>query len=335
MNRQFTFAVVTVCLVFAAILNLSAQPAGAVATAPIYVPDFTHANDPMPDGVIEWDATQKSVDATNGQEMAWFAFAFTNVATRVEITLVTNITVSTGFTTVTNHSFWSRISGNRYASVPVAVHTTNTVTITNSSAPTSLAILDAHASCGCTQPQLPSKPWLLAPGTNGVLRISVDLHGKNGMLVKWVDVTTERGQKKLTLQINIAPPPPVQPLSEEERARGIAMSKLDRQAVFKGDCVSCHAKEVKGKYGQQLFAQVCAVCHESSPRATMVPDLHQLKEPTSEEFWRTWITSGKAGTLMPAFASSQGGPLDDMQIASLASWLNAVIPPKPAPPSAK
>ena len=30
---------------------------------------------------------------------------------------------------------------------------------------------------------------------------------------------------------------------------------------------------------------------------------------------------------MPAFATSQGGPLNDMQIASLAAYLNAIIPP--------
>ena len=51
------------------------------------------------------------------------------------------------------------------------------------------------------------------------------------------------------------------------------------------------------------------------------------------EFWRTWITAGKAGSLMPAFATSQGGPLNDMQIASLAAYLNAVIPSKVPPPA--
>jgi len=30
---------------------------------------------------------------------------------------------------------------------------------------------------------------------------------------------------------------------------------------------------------------------------------------------------------MPAFATSQGGPLNDMQIASLAAYLAAVNPP--------
>ena len=31
--------------------------------------------------------------------------------------------------------------------------------------------------------------------------------------------------------------------------------------------------------------------------------------------------AGKAGSLMPAFATSQGGPLNDLQIASLAAYL--------------
>jgi mono/diheme cytochrome c family protein len=101
---------------------------------------------------------------------------------------------------------------------------------------------------------------------------------------------------------------------------------VDRQAVFKGDCASCHIKKIEGKYGQPLFAAVCAVCHETENRATMVPDLRNLQVPTNVEFWRTWITAGKAGSLMPAFATSQGGPLNDMQIASLAAYLNAVYP---------
>jgi len=148
-------------------------------------------------------------------------------------------------------------------------------------------------------------------------------------------VGTERGRMELMLRINIEPPPPPKPMSEAERARGIAAAKIDRQAVFKGDCASCHANHLGGKYGQQLFAAACAVCHEANPRATMVPDLHHLKDQTSQEFWSAWITSGKAGTLMPAFSSAQGGPLNDMQIASLAAYLNAVIPPHPQAAAAK
>ena len=124
-------------------------------------------------------------------------------------------------------------------------------------------------------------------------------------------------------------------MTDAERAAGITAAKIDREAVFKGDCAKCHLKNIQGKYGQQLFDALCAICHEATPRASMVPDLHNLKEATSEEFWRTWITSGKAGTLMPAFATAQGGPLNDLQIASLAAYLNATHPSKVPPPAAK
>jgi mono/diheme cytochrome c family protein len=159
-----------------------------------------------------------------------------------------------------------------------------------------------------------------------VIRIKVNLAGKTGVVPKYVTVSTDHGKIDLRLLITIHPALPPRPLTEEERAQGIAASKIDRQAVFKGDCVSCHAKNVQGKYGETLFKLVCGVCHESNPRASMVPDLHNLKEPTNEAFWRAWITSGKPGTLMPAFATAQGGPLDEMQIATLAAYLNTAIP---------
>jgi hypothetical protein len=58
----------------------------------------------------------------------------------------------------------------------------------------------------------------------------------------------------------------------------------------------------------------------------MVPDLHNLKVPTNGDFWRTWITHGKPGSLMPAFSTPQGGPLTDMQIASLAAFSTPRFP---------
>ncbi len=317
--------IATLAFFIAGTLAAAAQPSNAVTSAPVYVPDYTHAGEPLPDGVIAWDALTKQTVATNGQDFAWFAFAFTNIAVKINLGLATNVTVFTNFTTVTNTGFWTHFFGKTTTEVASVIRSTNTITITNSVTPIPIAILDAHASCGCTQPQLPSRPWLLPPGTNSVLRISVNLAGKSGMVFKYVDVSTDKGTKRLNFSINILPPPPPKPLSEEERAQGVAAAKIDRQAVFKGDCVNCHAKNVEGKFGQQLFDAICAVCHEANPRATMVPDLHHLKDPTSEEFWRTWITSGKAGTLMPAFASSQGGPLNDMQIASLAIYLNSPI----------
>jgi mono/diheme cytochrome c family protein len=272
---------VAALVVFAAgIFTAAAQPSNAVTTAPVYVPDLSHANEPLPDGVLAWDDLTKATDATNEQDFARFTFSFTNVT-----------------------------AGN-------------------------VTILAVHPSCGCTTAEMPPVPWTIPPGESGQMKLNVNLAFKSGMLFKTVNVSTDKGNKTLTLRINILPPVIVK-MSEEDRARGVAAAKVDRQAVFKGDCASCHIKHIEGKYGQPLFAAICAVCHEAEPRATMVADLHNLPVPTNEEFWRTWITAGKAGSLMPAFATSQGGPLNDMQIASLAAYLNAVYPSHATNPPAK
>jgi mono/diheme cytochrome c family protein len=258
--------------------GILAQTNHVVSTAAVYVPDMSHANEPLADSILSWSALMQTADATNEQEFASFTFSFTNITTGV------------------------------------------------------VTILNVHPSCGCTTAELPPVPWQLAPGASGAMKFKVNLEGKVGTLFKQVNVTTDRGFKNLMLRINIAPPPPMPPMTAEQRAAGVAAAKVDRQAVFKGDCASCHLpKKIEGKYGQQLFEAVCAICHEAEHRATMVPDLHNLNVPTNEEFWRTWITAGKAGSLMPAFATSQGGPLTDLQIASLAAYLNAICPSKVAP----
>jgi mono/diheme cytochrome c family protein len=324
MQMKLTLLIAASVLIFTAgIFTAGAQPSNAVTTAPVYVPDYSHANDPLPDGIIAWDDLMKAVDVTNGQDFARFMFSFTNVATIHETVLVTNLVTTTNLVAVTNSGwFWSK----KISFVTNLATASRVTTDTNATRPVPVTILTVHPSCGCTTAELPPVPWLLAPGTNGQIKITVNLQGKAGTLFKSVTITTDKGRKDLMLRITIPPPPAPTPMSESERARGIAAAMIDRQAVFKGDCVSCHVKNIEGKYGQQLFDITCAICHEAKPRASMVPDLHSLTVPTNEEFWRTWIAAGKAGTLMPAFATSQGGPLNDMQIASLAAYLNAVIP---------
>ena len=257
---------------------ITAPPPGSLTlvTSPtLYVPDLTHAHDPLPDSVLFWDAALKTMDASNGQAAANFVFNVTNVST-----------------------------------APVT-------------------IISALPSCHCTQAELPVTPWLLPPGAGGQIKVSVDLRGKMGSFFKSVAVTTDQGLKNLLVRVSIAAAP-AHTMTEAELASGIAAAKVDRQAVFRGDCASCHNHELAGKYGPQLFAATCAICHEAEHRASMVPDLHHLTGPTGVEFWRVWITAGKPGSLMPAFAQAQGGPLDDIQIASLAQYLNAVYPPAAA-----
>jgi cytochrome c553 len=331
MKPHRTFLALVILFFAGAVFPIAAQPAPNAAAAAQAAPDTTHANGLLPDGVLNWDATTKIVAATNGQNFARFVFSFTNAAKRVNLARSTNFTYVTNFITVTNTGFWSALAGHKIAKSAMVTTNRHVATVTNSITPMPLSILDAYASCGCTQPELPAKPWVLPPGTNGLLRVNVSLIGKSGSLYKTLLVTTDEGKVQLNLAVNIEEPPAEATLSEAERARGIAAAKVDRQAIFHGDCAGCHINKIAGVFGQALFKQTCAICHEVNPRASMVPDLHHLKDPTSDQFWRAWITSGKAGTLMPAFATAQGGPLSDMQIASLAAYLDLLIPPTPQP----
>ena len=334
--RQTFFALAVGGCFFAGGFAVTAQSdKAAVTSAPVYMPDTSHANQPLPDGVIAWDALLKTLDTTNGQDFARFVFTFTNVAQKIDLGLATNVTRISNFTVTTNTGFWARLLGKKTTRVAHLNISTNTVTVTNSITPMPVTVLNVHPSCGCTTAELPPVPWTLPGGTTGQIKLSVNMAGKMGTLFKQVTVTTDHGTKNLMLRINVLPPPPLPEMTQAQRDAGIAAAKVDRQAVFRGDCVSCHVPKIEGKYGQQLYDAICTVCHEAKTRATMVPDLHNLPVPTNEEFWRTWITAGKAGSLMPAFATSQGGPLSDLQIASLAAYLNAVIPSHAAPPAAK
>jgi mono/diheme cytochrome c family protein len=191
--------------------------------------------------------------------------------------------------------------------------------------PASLTIINVHTSCGCTTAQLPTLPWTVPSGMNGQIGVRVNLAGKSGTVNKTITLVTDQGAKTLLVKITIeTPDSPV--MSVTNRLQNLKISQSDRQAIFGGDCASCHIKSIEGKYGKELYDSVCSVCHEAAHRATMVPDLHTLTAPTDELFWRTWISYGRQGSLMPAFAKTENGPLTDMQIASLAAYLNAVIP---------
>ena len=188
-----------------------------------------------------------------------------------------------------------------------------------------------RTSCGCTVAKLPSQPWHIAPGSNGPIEVTLNLAGKSGMIAKGVTVDTTAGIKQLTVRVNIpgAAAPgslPVQAsgtMADADRLKNMQLALADRQVVFRNaECAKCHADPAKGKTdGRILYTAVCATCHNSHLRAAAVPDLRTLPHPTTAEHWRTWITYGRAGSMMPAFAESEGGPLNQQQISALVDFM--------------
>jgi mono/diheme cytochrome c family protein len=196
-----------------------------------------------------------------------------------------------------------------------------------------VVINDVHTSCGCTAAKLPEQPWKLAPGSNGQIKVTMNLAGKFGTVPKTVTVNTDKGSKMLMVKTTILPPAVSAPMGGREANQKIALT--DRQAVFRGDCATCHAEPARNKMGKDLYVAACGVCHEAEHRAGMVPDLHAIKQETNAEFWRNWITQGKPGTLMPAFSEKEGGILTHAQIQSLVNYLSSAIPSKPQTQTAK
>lgn len=178
------------------------------------------------------------------------------------------------------------------------------------------------ASCSCTVAKLPSQPWHLAPGTNSKLEVTVDLKGKVGEFEKTLTVFFA-GKDVQPKFLRVAVKMPDRKIM---RQTNMKLAQADRQAVFKNDCAKCHAEPAKTKSGMALYHDICGICHEAKPRASMVPELRLLPHPTDYTFWKTMIANGKPGTLMPAFAASQGGPLTDEQIDALAKEIEAAFP---------
>lgn len=177
-----------------------------------------------------------------------------------------------------------------------------------------------QTSCGCTAANI-QLPMKIGPGGVTQIPVNMDVRGKSGVVIKTVTIHTDQGQKVVMVKSTIPPPATDAAGMALSRERNQQLALADRQAVFKGDCARCHVEPVIGKMGKDLYTFACGICHEAEHRATMVPDLHQLKVTPNAEYWKLFITHGKPATLMPAFAQAQGGPLSDAQINSLVDYL--------------
>jgi mono/diheme cytochrome c family protein len=192
---------------------------------------------------------------------------------------------------------------------------------------------DVKTSCECTAAGMPGKPWRLAPGEAGKLEAVVDLRDKmrgvtaSEVVLKDIYVISTNATNLLTVAITI-PPGLTNTLTQHQidRIWGQKLAAVDRQAVFKSTCAQCHLIPAFGRNGENLYHATCGICHEASPRSPMVPDLAALKTEIDTNYWRTWVTYGKPGTLMPGFLNTEGGPLEAAQVDSLVAYLGKAFP---------
>src|ERR1039458_2322436 len=150
-----------------------------------------------------------------------------------------------------------------------------------------IVIQAVYASCHCTVATLPASPWILLPGAGGAVTARVDLTDQEeGKGTKTLTVFTSVGERVLTLKV--AMPPPLRaagaPLTAAERKAAMAKAAADARAIFKGDCATCHVDKARGLLGKELYAAACGICHDSPRRASFVPDLHGLKQPTDLDY---------------------------------------------------
>ncbi len=185
-----------------------------------------------------------------------------------------------------------------------------------------VTISAVRPSCGCTVVELPTIPWVLAPGASGSLPATVDFTGKDGTLTKSLFIETSAGPQTLTLRVKLPP------MDENVRQKNQEAARADRQAVFRGGCVQCHVIPALGKTGEDLFRAACLNCHTPTGRASMVPDLFTARTHRDAAWWRTWISDGRDGTLMPAFAKPRG-ILTKAEIDSLVAFALKQLPTEP------
>jgi mono/diheme cytochrome c family protein len=193
-----------------------------------------------------------------------------------------------------------------------------------------------ETSCGCTVATLPANPWHLAPGAHGKVDATVNLDGKGaGLISKTLTFSIScngnyLGTRVATVKVNVPTVPAPAELSAEERQAAMERAKADPQEIFKNrSCAKCHVDQGVHQWGSRLYAADCGICHDSPNRASFVPDLHSLKIATDFSYWKSIIANGKPHTLMPGFADTAGGPLNDDQVHSLAEYLSRNFPGRP------
>jgi mono/diheme cytochrome c family protein len=276
---------------------------------------------------LVFDALLKEHVAKEGETQALLNFSLTNISS-MEV-VINNVRTSCGCTVPTLPSRPWRLPPGASGSFGVAVDLRGKFGILTKS----VFVDIAEAAAASSAPPGASNV-LAVPGSLVVTNVAASpgLPALTNTSLSATNIAAaaplKTWMKPLTVRVTL-PQKPLVANAMDDRVRNMQLAMADRQIVFKGECAKCHSEPTKEKTGLALYQAGCAICHDSHNRATMVPDLRALKHPTDREHWIKWTAFGRPGSLMPAFAQSEGGPLTEEQIDSLADYLTTTISQKP------
>ncbi|TFH36770.1 MAG: c-type cytochrome [Anaerolineales bacterium] len=87
--------------------------------------------------------------------------------------------------------------------------------------------------------------------------------------------------------------------------------------------------------GAELYQTYCVMCHGLDGRGRVGANLQSFPGIAVDAALQQTITRGVAGSVMPAFSETQGGPLSDVDIADVSAYISSVLrgtePIAPAP----
>lgn len=191
-----------------------------------------------------------------------------------------------------------------------------------------LELKSVEPSCGCTVVDQLKNIY----GSNEVdtLKAVLDTEDKFGIIRKEITVTTNDPNQEtvlLVLEANVKEHPNASKMAEMRANAGANAS------IFEGECRSCHVNRGVGKFGKDLYAASCQMCHgpagvedgKHHPGTPMSKDyLAFIEETTLGKLIAEGSTDPRKKGMMPGFQSDFGGPLSEQQINSLTVYLKSI-----------
>lgn len=175
-----------------------------------------------------------------------------------------------------------------------------------------LNIFETKSTCGCTIAGLRRK--VISAGAAEKLKVVMDTSMKQGLVTKEITVRSNDPKRPvLSLFVSADVKDPHAKLGGNVQAK-----------IFQGRCAECHSARGNGKFGEELFAVDCAMCHGIMGDGAVGPNLVQLNYDANgmTEEVRKIIANGIPNhRSMPGFSKRLGGPLTDLQIASIIKHL--------------